>query len=47
MKQSIIRLLDNAGKDKSKSGLRSALLMVLVFLTFWSVSFYVLVNSMA
>ncbi|HEU0110330.1 MAG TPA: hypothetical protein VFQ73_05605 [Flavisolibacter sp.] len=33
--------------ESDKFQLKSSILMILLFLTFWGVSFYVLVNSLA
>jgi hypothetical protein len=46
MKQAIERLVKSAGSNDKFNPL-SAVMMVLLFLTFWGVSFYVLVNSLA
>lgn len=45
MKQAWQRLLK--GETKEKMQMMSTVLMILLFLTFWGVSFYVLVNSFA
>lgn len=46
MKQAIERLVQ---KERNGDGFQipKAVLMILLFLTFWGVSFYVLVNSFA
>ena len=46
MKQVIERLLVR-DENKEKFQLSTALFMILLFLTFWGVSFYVLINSLA
>jgi hypothetical protein len=46
MKQSIDRLLKSEATHEGFQ-LGSALIMILLFLTFWGVSFYVLLNSLA
>lgn len=46
MRQAIERLVKK-DSNHEKFHLASTLLMILLFLTFWGVSFYVLVNSFA
>ena len=46
MKQVIERLIQKENKA-DKFHLSTSLYMILLFLTFWGVSFYVLVNSFA
>jgi hypothetical protein len=46
MKQALQRLLKNEGGAEKFHAL-STVFMILLFLTFWGVSFYVLVNSLA
>lgn len=46
MKQAIERLVKKGGTDE-KFHMLSTVMMILLFLTFWGVSFYVLVNSLA
>lgn len=48
MKQALQRLIV-AAKDETHDNfhLRSTVFMILLFLAFWGVSFYVLVNSLA
>ena len=46
MKQAIERLVKKEGAH-DKFQLLSTIMMILLFLTFWGVSFYVLVNSLA
>ena len=47
MKQVLQRLLVAKDETHDKFNLRTTLFMILLFLTFWGVSFYVLVNSFA
>ncbi|HEU4470008.1 MAG TPA: hypothetical protein VFR58_02910 [Flavisolibacter sp.] len=47
MKQVLQRLLVMSDETREKFQLPSAVLMILLFLTFWGVSFYVLLNSLA
>lgn len=47
MKQVIYKLLSATGESHEKFHLATTILMILLFLTFWGVSFYVLVNSLA
>jgi hypothetical protein len=47
MKQVLQRILVAQEQTHDKFRLSSALFMILIFLTFWGVSFYVLVNSLA
>lgn len=47
MKQVLQRLLVATDETHDKFQMASALFMILLFLTFWGVSFYVLVNSLA
>lgn len=47
MKQVWQKLVSTAGETHEKFHLGTTILMILLFLTFWGVSFYVLVNSMA
>ncbi|MGV3528323.1 MAG: hypothetical protein ACO1OO_05455 [Flavisolibacter sp.] len=47
MKQVLSKLMSTAGETHEKFHLSTTVLMILLFLTFWGVSFYVLVNSMA
>jgi hypothetical protein len=47
MKQAWQRLISAAGESQEKFHLSTTVLMILLFLTFWGVSFYVLVNSLA
>lgn len=46
MKQAIERLVKKEGAHE-KNHILSPIMMILLFLTFWGVSFYVLVNSLA
>lgn len=46
MKQAIERLVKKEDTNE-KFQIVSTLMMILLFLTFWGVSFYVLVNSLA
>lgn len=46
MKQALERLVKK-GDTQGKYGIQSALMMILLFLTFWGISFYLLVNSLA
>ena len=46
MKQALERLVKNEGTG-GKFQAMTTLMMILLFLTFWGVSFYVLVNSFA
>jgi len=46
MKQVLQRLLV-ADKTHDKFNMSTTIFMILLFLTFWGVSFYVLVNSLA
>jgi hypothetical protein len=46
MKQAIERIVSRHGKQ-DKFHILSTIMMILLFLTFWGVSFYVLVNSLA
>lgn len=46
MKQALERLVKKEGTQE-KFQIMSTLMMILLFLTFWGVSFYVLVNSFA
>ena len=46
MKQVIERLFVQ-DETREKFQLSTAILMILIFLTFWGVSFYVLINSLA
>jgi hypothetical protein len=46
MKQSIARLFKNEVTHEGFQ-LGSAIIMIVLFLTFWGVSFYVLLNSLA
>jgi hypothetical protein len=47
MKQVLQRLLVAKDENRERFQLSSTILMILLFLTFWGVSFYVLVNSLA
>lgn len=48
MKQVLHKLLAVGGEQThDKFHLGSTVLMILIFLTFWGVSFYVLLNSLA
>lgn len=47
MKQVLQRLLVAQEQTHDKFKLSSTLFMILLFLMFWGVSFYVLVNSLA
>lgn len=47
MKQTLKGLFELKEKTHDKFRLGSTILMILIFLTFWGVSFYVLVNSLA
>ena len=46
MKQALARLLKNSDSTEKFHAL-STIFMIILFLTFWGVSFYVLVNSFA
>ena len=46
MKQAWERIVKSEG-NQEKFHLMSTILMIVLFLTFWGVSFYVLVNSFA
>jgi hypothetical protein len=46
MKQSIERLIKNEATHEGFQ-MGSTIIMILLFLTFWGVSFYVLLNSLA
>jgi hypothetical protein len=46
MKQVLQRLLV-ADETREKFNMTTTIFMILLFLTFWGVSFYVLVNSLA
>jgi hypothetical protein len=46
MKQAFERVLSRSG-EQEKFQILSTIMMILLFLTFWGVSFYVLVNSLA
>lgn len=46
MKQSLERILKNEGTGE-KFHFMSTICMILLFITFWGISFYVLVNSLA
>lgn len=47
MKQVLQRLVSAASMNHEKLQTTTTILMILLFLTFWGVSFYVLVNSLA
>ena len=47
MKQVLQRLFVAKDDTHDKFNLSTTILMILLFLTFWGVSFYVLVNSFA
>jgi hypothetical protein len=47
MKPVIERLLEAGDKKKNNLQLSTTLYMILIFLAFWGVSFYVLLNSLA
>jgi hypothetical protein len=48
MKQTIKNLIKNHKDNQGEAfHLGSTILMILLFLTFWGVSFYVLLNSLA
>lgn len=47
MKQVLQRLLVAREETHDKFHLSSTIVMILLFLTFWGVSFYVLINSLA
>ena len=47
MKQALNRLFVAQEKTHDKFHLSSTIFMILLFLTFWGVSFYVLMNSLA
>ncbi len=47
MKQSWKRVLEQTEVKAEKINLHTALFMIFIFLAFWGVSFYVLVNSLA
>ncbi|MFL5789170.1 MAG: hypothetical protein ACJ748_14015 [Flavisolibacter sp.] len=47
MKQVLQRLLVAKDDTREKFQLSTTIVMILLFLTFWGVSFYVLMNSLA
>ncbi|HEX2609243.1 MAG TPA: hypothetical protein VHK91_17800 [Flavisolibacter sp.] len=47
MKQMLQRLVVSKDESREAFHLPTTLFMILLFLTFWGVSFYVLVNSFA
>lgn len=47
MKQMLQKLVLSGEQTHDKFHLGSTIFMILIFLTFWGVSFYVLLNSLA
>ena len=47
MKQVLQRLLVAKDDTREKFQLTSTIFMIILFLTFWGLSFYILVNSLA
>ncbi len=47
MKQMLQNILKDKDANSEKIQMASTVILILLFLTFWGVSFYVLVNSLA